>query len=493
MTGAWDEVVSAALVGTERRRFDPAHLAGLVAPDEVDAEGAEASVLAAAVVLSTWRRAGRRPARAPGPPAPAPPDDRPPASPVAVQVLELLLGGHVSVAGGNAGLLADWLAACASSGRRPPDRLLVPLLRLGTTTPDLRAVVADAVGVRGAWLAERNPEWSWAAIGAGDRGVGDAESRFATAGRAERATLLAAARRADPDRGRALVEATWATETAADRVALLDVLAGALDEGDEAFLEAALDDRAASVRAAAARLLDRLTRSRRAARMAARALPLVRVEGRVRRRLHVDLPAEPDAAARRDGVDDRAPAGVGRRAWWLVQLVGATPLGEWERRLDTAPADAVGLAAGEDALLAGWARAAVARRDRRWAAALAGRRPAPDVVAVLGPDEAAAVVGPALRGGSVPDAALGDVLAACAPPWPEAFSRQVVAHCRATTDRAPSAVRLTLGVLARRLHPGALPAVESWADAGSGGPLGYDLRTVTHALTLRRTIDEELR
>ena len=496
MTTGWDEVVSAALVGTERRRFDVRLLAGVVPGDQLDVDGTEASVLAAAAVLATYRRAGRLPdvpRRPPGPAAAA--DERPVASPVAVQVLELLLDGHVTVAGGNAALIGHWLAACAASGRRPPETLLVPLLLLGTALFELRSTVAAVVGSRGAWLAAHNPAWSWAAhaapvVDAGD----DLEGRFTTAGRVERDALLRSLRGSDPARGRALVASTWSSESAADRAGLLEMLATGLGDDDEPFLEGALDDRAASVRAAAAQLLERLPRSRRSARMAARARPLVRIEGRLRRRLAVDLPDEPDAAARRDGVGDRAEPGYGRRAWWLVQVVAGTPLPAWEEHLGMEPPEIVRLAAGEKELLDGLARAVVAQGDRRWALALASRWPLPAVLAVLDAPDAMAVVGRALGNGAVVDAALADLLEACPGPWPDEFSSQVVRHCRTTAGRVPALVRPALPALARRLSPAVLPAVEQWiADDEDESAFRRDLRGVAHALGIRRTIDEELR
>ena len=496
MTTVWDEVVSAALVGTERRRFDVALLAGVVPPDQLEVDGAEASVLAAAAVLASCRRAGRLPDAPRRPPGPAaPPDDRPVAPAVAVQVLELLLDGHVTVAGGNAALVGHWLAACAASGHRPPETLLVPLLLLGTATVDLRSTVAAVVGPRGAWLAGHNPAWSWTApVAPLADGGNDLDARFAIAGRAERAAVLDALRGSDPGRARALVASTWSSESAADRVALLEMLGAGLGDDDEPFLEDALDDRAASVRAAAARLLGRLPHSRRSARMAARARPLVRMEGRLRRRLAVDLPDEPDAAARRDGVDDRAEPGYGRRAWWLVQLVAGTPLAAWEEHLGTEPPEIVRLAAAETELLDGLARAVVAQGDRRWALALAARWPRPAVLAVLDAGDATAVAGRALAAGAVPDAALAALLEACAGPWPDEFSSRVVRHCRTMAGRVPALVRPVLPVLARRLSPAVLQAVEEWiSEDDDESAFRRDLRTVAHALTIRRTIDEELR
>src|SRR5439155_3621433 len=55
--------------------------------------------------------------------------------------------------------------------------------------------------------------------------------------------------------------------------------------------------------------------------------------------LTVGRPDSPDAAARRDGVTDDAPAGMGLSAWWVVQLVAGAPLSFWETELGLDPAE----------------------------------------------------------------------------------------------------------------------------------------------------------
>lgn len=460
ITTDWDALVSAALVGTERRP----------PPGAASGDGrAEARVLAAAAVTGATRRAGWRPGSVAELPAPAPPDDRPVAPPAAVQVLDLLLGGGVWVAGGTRPLVAHWLGRAAERDRRPPARDLPALLELATVDPSLRGPVAGALGARGGWLVAQNAEWSWA------RPIqpGGWERVMRTGRRPERIAVLRAARRADPRQGRELLAATWKGNSAAERAALLECLAVALSDDDEPWLDDALDDRSRGVRAVAAALLDRLPSSRRAARMAERAGPLVRVKGRARRQLEVELPPEPDAAARRDGVTDDAPAKVGRRTWWFTQIVGAAPLVRWEEL--GAAAELVPLARRHDALLAGWEHAATAQRNGEWAAALFAELFSPALVAALDPPRAYAIVGDALD--RVPDARLAGVLAALVPPWPRRLSAQIARRTDSFTDAR-----------AREIAPLLAAGLDASVAALVATRLG-----VGHALALRQTIDEELR
>ncbi len=165
----------------------------------------------------------------------------------------------------------------------------------------------------------------------------------------------------------------------------LDSLRAGLHPDDETFLERALADRSRNVRATAAELLSALPGSALAARMAVRAAACVAVD-RTRDvpTIVVEAPHECDAAMERDGVVAKAPAGRGERSWWLGQLVEATPLDTWPRRLGgRTPEEIVALPVADgwqDELHAAWCRAAVRQRDAAWSRALLGspprRRPA---------------------------------------------------------------------------------------------------------------------
>ena len=454
----WEGLLGTAMVGTGRRGLPDDVLDGVA---EVDAEGPEATVLASAAVLGAYRRAGWTPPRRHGAlDPPAEPDDRPVCSPAAAQVLELLLSRDIRVDGGNELLVGHWLRTCARAGQRPPARLVVALLQQATANRGLREDVAAVAGPRGAWLARRNPRWSWAA----PVDAGDAEERFATGTWPERLAVLIALRRTDPAAARARVEAVWHDEQAATRAGLVDALAVGLSDADEPFLESTLDDRAVTVRAAAAALLDRLPSSRRAKRMAERVRDL-------------ELPDELDAEARRDGITDQREHGHGRKASWLIQMLGAAPLGE-------VPDD---LATADSELIVGWTRAALRQRDERWLVALARARPTPELVAALPTEKAIAV----LDRESTIDARFAGLLAACPGPWPARFSEDIVARLRET--KTEGALTLAFQTLATNLHHAALPAVEAWIEDTPTDRRARrrTLRGLAHALTIRRTIEQE--
>jgi hypothetical protein len=535
---AWQALVAAALIGTARRPPSPSPLLadlGLDSGERNDltgeagdwrsaADNPAAALLTQAAVLGAYRRAGTRPGGAPRtlPPA-AEPDDRPACSSTAVEVLELILSGEVPIPGGVALLAGQWLDGAERAGRRVPARLLPRLLDLGSTSPALQPALRTVAGPRGRWLAGHHERWRWAAGEAPDD-LDTVQQRFATAAKAERPALLEAVRNADPAQGLEMLRSTWKGDPAAERAALLAVLAVGLSDDDEPFLEAALDDRSAAVRRVAVDLLGTLPASRRAARMADRLRALVQHDdsrggalsslrrGRAGATLSFASPGVPDAAARRDGIDDAAPAGMGVSAWRFVQLVSGTPLSFWTEHLGLSPAATAALAAGGEPargtrgqpggrgapaspLLLGLEAAVIAqggRADPEWAVAVFAVRPSARVLAVLPAGLAAEQLIVLLGAGLGPSPAAAELFAACPGSWPKPLGDAVLVRYRKLGARAVLELQAALPVLAARLDPSALPLVEAWVLAlADDQGLRRRVQTLGHALSLRAVIERE--
>jgi len=467
---SWDELVAAALIGTDRRPV-PALLPegsppGLEAT--LAARGAEDRLLGAAAAWTVARRAGAMPGAgiavgddrgvagaAPG--VPAAEDARPIAPGARLRAL---------LEGDRPELLPEWLALAAERGLRPPPELVPDLLDHAADVTSLHAAVGAAAGPLGRWLAERAPRWAFVR-GAGD----DAAAVWAAGERAGRRALLERLRRSDPAAGRELLASTFADEAWEDRAAFVATLAHGLSDEDEPLLEAVLDDRRKPVRDAAAGLLTRLPRSRFADRMAERARPLLRVEGG---RLVAELPGEPDAAAKRDGV----PAG-GRRSERLSELLAATPLSTWTS-LGARPADIVALPVEDDlgeAVHRGWAQAAIALDDADWARALWTIRPAGDLLRALPRDEAQRLAAAA------PDPL--DAALALPGPWRREFSKAMIA---AIEKERAQLRRHDVEFAGYRLDPALAPEAEArLRELG-----GRDIRILCDVLDARAAMLREL-
>lgn len=161
MSGDWETILTAALIGTERAVVPPPP-AGLAAAATADSDPAGA-LLDQAALLAVARRAGR-PASKAEPPLPAEPASRPAVSQAAGRRLARILNGE------NPDLLVEWLSAAAVRGLRPPPQFLPALLdrarRTSAANPDpeearLRALVLIADGARARWLAGLNPVWAY--------------------------------------------------------------------------------------------------------------------------------------------------------------------------------------------------------------------------------------------------------------------------------------------------------------------------------------------
>lgn len=359
-TASWEQLVTVALLGTDRR----------TPPGCEPGPGAAAAVLDAAAAETVRRRAGLRPARAARRPAPAPEDPRPPLPAPAARRLAMLLADRPgTAAGGRRGaapdlmeLLPQWLATANARGFAAPPEALPALLDAARGRTDLRPAALRFAGPRALWLARLNPDWRFALRGTPGGGTvppgpGDGERVRRLWGEglfAERVALLASLRARDPAGARELLASTWATERAEDRLMFLDSLRTRLTSADEPFLEQALADRSRNVRATAAELLSALPDSALAARMAARAVTCVSLDRSLDRApvdprddsrdhaleprpsapaIAVEAPHECDAGMERDGVVAKPPGGRGERSWWLGQLVEAAPLATWPARL----------------------------------------------------------------------------------------------------------------------------------------------------------------
>ncbi|MFE7774197.1 DUF5691 domain-containing protein [Streptomyces sp. NPDC057445] len=536
-TTAWEELVTSALLGTERRT--PAA--------DVPAPGKEAPValLDAAALHTVRRRAGLRPAAARPLPEPAPHDSRPELPEPARRRLAQLLADRAAPAGsgGRRGtapdlteLLPQWLTAANEHGYRAPASVLPALLDAARARTDLRPLALRFAGPRGLRLARLNADWkfalrgTWGSSRTGGPGGGsvlpapeDAEAvrqLWEEGLFAERVSLLASVRAHDPAAALALLSATWSTERAEDRLMFLDSLRTGLSDADEPFLEQALSDRSRNVRATAAELLSALPRSALAARMAARAATCVgpdRTDGAAG--IVVEAPHECDADMQRDGVVPTPPSARGQRSWWLGQLVESAPLSIWPERLGGRTAEEiVALPVADDwgdELHAAWCRAAVRQRDPEWARALLGAPAAPPstgpgtsslaerakLLETLSEEERAGWVAAFISAHGLSEAF--QLLGVCTVPWAEPLGRAVVDALDIARDGGsyPWSFSGVMGLAERCLDPAeasrlelltATPDEAEGASPGAGGYWSEAFQRLVSTLRLRAAMHSEL-
>ncbi|MET8849112.1 DUF5691 domain-containing protein [Amycolatopsis sp. NPDC004625] len=458
---AWEDLVGTALLGTRRRTLDPSAqppaVRQLVAGKTDPAE----QLLAAAAVLTTYRRAGRPALHDIRPLPVAAADERPSIPPLARDRLGRLL------AASHPDLLLEWLGIVAGTGYRVPPETLPLLAEAARTKAALRAPLVAVAGPGGAWLGQRNPDWSFLSAPADEQA-----DVWQYGSLAQRRRWLAAKLAEDPEAARNALTSSWKSEPADVRADFLGVLAGHLRPQDEDFLEAALTDRAAAVREQAADLLGRIPGTRYGEGMAQRLRPLVHRRNRV---LTVALPQ----GERGDGTVR------------LRTLVAAAPLSFWSEF--GPPAEVVrmtveGCPAG--VLRDSWATAALRQRDESWAQALIGADPGgrttPPLLGVLSPAAQAATVGHLI--GRLPVESFARLVHELPRPWTKELGTALLDWIARQDDHR--LVSHAAVVIARAVPRGCLghplATTRLTMDAGPWR------RALTETLNFRREMYEEL-
>ena len=476
----WNDIVTAALLGTEKGQQSPP------LPETLDQALAptqslprEEAFLSVAGAYTLWRRAGLKPPQVSAGGNVADHEDLLPVSTASAGHLREMLGGRFPI------ILPEWLRTVAEVGRHVPPELLPALLDKAKQDRELRPLITATGGKRAAWLSTQNEAWSF--------GVGNAPELWETGTREQRVAVLRALRERDPAEARAKVQAVWKSEPADTRSAFLSAFEIGLSMEDEPFLEETLDDRSKEVRRVCIDLLSRLPESRLVARMTARATPLLTFKpGKLlsRTTLEVTLPAEPDPAGVRDGLDPKAFGSqkkFGEKAVLLILTLASVPPRHWSDAFGLEPRKILKLTEKDEfarALVTAWTWAAVRFEDASWAEAILDGEVAPERSVVsesslllLLPESARAerLADQVRRGGFVFTdherwSALAHQLESFTGYWPESLAREVLGALRRIAARGiPWDLRNSVERLLRYVPPSlGAEATQGWPTDQEG-------------------------
>jgi hypothetical protein len=149
----WEDVVTAALIGTDRRPVPDELPQSWGAELEEPLDPAHTILMLAARHRALARAGSLPPSSAPG--AVAPPNGKPVASRTAHEILVRLLSPP------EVDLLNLWLLGATARGQRVAAAYWTPLAMVAARSSELdRAALAKAVGDRGVWFIEQNPQWT---------------------------------------------------------------------------------------------------------------------------------------------------------------------------------------------------------------------------------------------------------------------------------------------------------------------------------------------
>jgi hypothetical protein len=150
---AWEDVVTAGLIGTDRRPV-PEQLPPSWGTERDQATDPAHTVLSLAARHRAVTRAGGFPASCP-PAALGPPNRLPVASRAAHEILDRLLSPP------QVDLLNLWLVAAAQHGQRAAASCWTPLAMVAARIIALdRLALGRAIGERGIWFVAQNPQWT---------------------------------------------------------------------------------------------------------------------------------------------------------------------------------------------------------------------------------------------------------------------------------------------------------------------------------------------
>ena len=426
-------------------------------------------------LAAALRRAGG-PASRGAAPAAAAPEALPEAPAAAAQLLMLLLDQPPVEDAARNSLIVAWLWRAARSGVRAPHATLPALLEIARGDADVAGILPRVWGTRGTWLQGHVD----APLGA--PGAEPALDRSAMA-LPERVAELAFLRRFDPPAGLQRLEADWDGLAARERAGLIRELVAGLSSADESFLEAALDDKAKTVRGAAADLLRRLPGSAFATRMGRRLRGALVVERHPGAAPSIELrePEELDDDAARDGLTDAAEI--------LDAIVAAAPLEVW-REGTGLPIFQIAAVVPER-FLGPLTAAAQAQADRPFAEALYRRAPDDHLLPLLSDDSLTEAIVPLLNPHHPRARTAGATIAHAPRPWPLRLATSVLSTLHGYDDPLRYFRQQVGPLLLEGLPVSALGAARRTADS-TFGTASYR-RSLLHAiqhLTFVQSIEE---
>jgi hypothetical protein len=381
-----DELLEVALVGTAKKRPAPSESGSPAAQMVAQLPGVspERQLLLAAGATSVLEYAAAPAGATSSSQPPAPPETRP----IVSHRVAIMLREQFQRPSAESDLLFEACRILQEHELVLPPELLPDALAVTDAT--LRAALQPLLGERGRWLGQFDKTWNWATAAlTGEEPLTEEEleSRWNEGIPAERHFALACMRRTNSEKARKWLGEAWPSEKADSRLELLEIIATAVTEDDIPFLEGLATDRSMPVRVLASELLCKFDHSRLAGQvrvwcdaLVSRAEPERSLASKIRKltkgdclQLTINPPTEFDPSWKDLGIAEKPPGNLGKRAYWLIELVRRVHPKHWQDKFQSQPAELIAAAKPDDFghdLIQAWSSAAVWFAATDWVDAL---------------------------------------------------------------------------------------------------------------------------
>lgn len=251
MIKPWEEIINTAIIGTDKRKINVSVLAEelrqTVEHIETSADDKDLIFLHISSVVSNYRKGGYLPFPISGNPIEeCPKEDKKYCSPAAIHALQSTIDDE------NRSLLFYWLNKCHEHSLLVTPEYIPLLFEKTEKDSSLKNLVVSCCGVRGQWMTQFNPKWTFQPTEAPVQEVFDHGKLE------ERKEALRIWRTSNPEEARLALEKTWPQEQAATKTELLGALKVNLQLTDEDFLKTCLKEKSQKVKEAAFNLLKQL-------------------------------------------------------------------------------------------------------------------------------------------------------------------------------------------------------------------------------------------
>ncbi len=322
----WNELVKVALIGTDRSKLSEESKSALSNLGIDTSKDPAHLILQGAALFSLMQKTGGFPKSwDKAIPEKSPKEKGIACSKKSRNHLKLILKGKYE------DLLPEFIIHLAKNNKLIPLDFIPNLLDQSLTNSAFWSILKSAIGKRGHWLIEQNPEWQTLSFQPDI-------SIWETGTRAQRVQLLEYLRSQNSKEVIELLKSTWDQDDLQSKALFIKTLEINTSNEDEVFLEECLDNSRKEIRKPAAKALASIPQSRLCKRMFEQIVEMMEFKTKAsskKEKLSIKLPEELTDDMIRDGIDPSTrwfKGGV--KASRLGQMIAIVPPYFWEKHFN---------------------------------------------------------------------------------------------------------------------------------------------------------------